>query len=73
MIYKSDTRGQMGLKMSVHAFVIVLYRCANFHQNRRGVGYENTIFCPISRGMTLLLILGMSYIHCGEAAESLQW
>ena len=38
MTSKSDPRGQMGLKMRVHAFVIGLCRCANFYQNRKGSG-----------------------------------
>ena len=38
MISKSDLRGQMGLKMRAHAFVIVLCIRAKFHQNRRGSG-----------------------------------
>ena len=38
MTSKSDPRCQVGLKISVHAFVIVLCRCANFRQIRSGSG-----------------------------------
>ena len=41
MTSKSDHRAQMGLKMRAHAFVTVLERCANFHQNRTGSGTKS--------------------------------
>ena len=34
MTSKSDPRDQMGLKVLVYVFVIVLCMCANFHPNQ---------------------------------------
>ena len=64
MTSKSNSIGQMGLKMRVHAFdSIGVPRVCQYSSKSKWVGYENPTFCTISRGMTHIRTSKAGFSH----------